>query len=132
MCSYIPGNWRQSTLVQCDFILVLIFVFLQGYKLSVHVNDEDDAKQLCVSHVPSMLPDECRRIGLTIQSEHLSIEKLLMQTIEVRTRAKLKVRSRLVLLGMKSCVNKLAMNSNRGRHCQVVMVIVFKSLTPHC
>ncbi|XP_060590641.1 mediator of RNA polymerase II transcription subunit 14-like isoform X2 [Ruditapes philippinarum] len=60
------------------------------YKLSVHVNEEDDAKQLCVSHVPSMLPDECRRIGLTIQSEHLSIEKLLMQTIEVRTRSKLK------------------------------------------
>ncbi|KAL4233347.1 Mediator of RNA polymerase II transcription subunit 14 [Mactra antiquata] len=60
------------------------------YKLSVHVNDEDDAKQLCVSHVPSMLPDECRKIGLTIHSEHISIEKLLMQTIEVRTRAKLK------------------------------------------
>lgn len=61
------------------------------------MNEEDDAKKLCVSHVPSMLPDECRRIGLTIQSEHLSIEKLLMQTIEVRTRAKLKVQLNYLL-----------------------------------
>ena len=61
------------------------------YKLTVHVNEEDDGKELSVSHMPSMLPDECRRVGLTIHSEHLSMEKLLMQTIEVRTRAKLKV-----------------------------------------
>lgn len=66
-------------------------LLLLGYKLSVHVNEEDDGKQLCVSHVPAMLPEDCRRVGLTIQSEHLSIEKLIMQTIEVRTRGKLKV-----------------------------------------
>jgi hypothetical protein len=81
--------------VRTDFYVsgykLLVHIYVVGYKLSVHVNEEDDAKQLCVSHVPSMLPDECRRIGLTIQSEHLSIEKLLMQTIEVRTRSKLKV-----------------------------------------
>jgi len=56
----------------------------------VHVNDEDDDKQLCVSHTPSMLPDECRRVGTMIRSEHLSLEQLLMTTIEVRTRTKLK------------------------------------------
>ncbi|XP_052229673.1 mediator of RNA polymerase II transcription subunit 14-like [Dreissena polymorpha] len=60
------------------------------YKLSVHVNEEDDDKQLCVSHVPAMLPEECRRVGVTIRSDHLSIEQLLMQTIEVRTFTKLK------------------------------------------
>ncbi|KAH3826517.1 hypothetical protein DPMN_128423 [Dreissena polymorpha] len=37
-----------------------------------------------------MLPEECRRVGVTIRSDHLSIEQLLMQTIEVRTFTKLK------------------------------------------
>ncbi|WAR07451.1 MED14-like protein [Mya arenaria] len=60
------------------------------YRLSVHVNEEDDDKQLCVSHTPAMLPDECRRVGTNIHSEHLSLERLLMTTVEVRTRTKLK------------------------------------------
>ncbi|KAL3884058.1 hypothetical protein ACJMK2_030281 [Sinanodonta woodiana] len=60
------------------------------YKLSVHVSDEDDGNPLQISHTPTMSPEENRKVGLAIQSEHLSIENLLMQTIEVRTYAKLK------------------------------------------
>ena len=83
---------------------------LLGYKLSVHLNEEDDGKQLCVSHTPAMQPDECRCVGLTIHSEHLSIETLLMQTIEVRTRAKLKVN--MMLASHLSLITRL------GQHCQ--------------
>ncbi|XP_041355183.1 mediator of RNA polymerase II transcription subunit 14-like isoform X2 [Gigantopelta aegis] len=60
------------------------------YKLSVHVCEEDDGKPLQISHTPSMSPDDSRKVGLAIKSDHLSIEKLLMQTIEVRTQIKLK------------------------------------------
>ncbi|GFO03550.1 mediator of RNA polymerase ii transcription subunit 14 [Plakobranchus ocellatus] len=60
------------------------------YKLSVHVCEEDDGKPLQISHQPPMTAAECRKVGLAIKSDHLSIEKLLMQTIEVRTHSKLK------------------------------------------
>ncbi|XP_025098562.1 mediator of RNA polymerase II transcription subunit 14-like isoform X2 [Pomacea canaliculata] len=64
------------------------------YKLSVHVCEDDDGKPLQVTHFPAMSADESRKIGLAIKSDHLSIEKLLMQTIEVRTHSKLKDLSR--------------------------------------
>ncbi|BFZ09810.1 hypothetical protein BsWGS_12849 [Bradybaena similaris] len=60
------------------------------YKLSVHVCEEDEGKPLQISHQPPMTPMESRKVGLAIKSDHLSIEKLLMQTIEVRTHSKLK------------------------------------------
>ncbi|RUS87452.1 hypothetical protein EGW08_004768 [Elysia chlorotica] len=60
------------------------------YKLSVHVCEEDEGKPLQISHQPEMSAAECRKVGLAIKSDHLSIEKLLMQTIEVRTHSKLK------------------------------------------
>ncbi|GFR84683.1 mediator of RNA polymerase II transcription subunit 14 [Elysia marginata] len=60
------------------------------YKLSVHVCEEDEGKPLQISHQPEMSASECRKVGLAIKSDHLSIEKLLMQTIEVRTHSKLK------------------------------------------
>ncbi|KAL5011139.1 hypothetical protein ScPMuIL_013444 [Solemya velum] len=60
------------------------------YKLSVHVSDQDGAKPLQITHTPPMLPLESRKVGLAIRSDHLSIERLLMQTIEVRTHLKLK------------------------------------------
>ncbi|CAL1548016.1 unnamed protein product [Lymnaea stagnalis] len=60
------------------------------YKLSVHVSEEDEGKPLQISHTPPMTPIESRKVGLAIKSDHLSIEKLLMQTIEVRTHSKLK------------------------------------------
>ena len=61
------------------------------YKLSVEVSEEDDSKPLQVSHTPAMTAEESRKVGLAIRSDHLSIEKLLMQTIEVRTHSKLEV-----------------------------------------
>ncbi|XP_005108274.1 mediator of RNA polymerase II transcription subunit 14 [Aplysia californica] len=60
------------------------------HKLSVHVCEEDEGKPLQISHQPPMSPLESRKVGLAIKSDHLSIEKLLMQTIEVRTHSKLK------------------------------------------
>lgn len=60
------------------------------YKLSVHVCEDDDGKPLQVTHFPAMSAEESRKVGLAIKSDHLSIEKLLMQTIEVRTHSKLK------------------------------------------
>ncbi|XP_050393117.1 mediator of RNA polymerase II transcription subunit 14 [Patella vulgata] len=60
------------------------------YKLSVHVCEEDDGKPLQITHFPPMSPEECTKVGLAIKSDQLSIEKLLMQTIEVRTYAKLR------------------------------------------
>ncbi|XP_046582734.1 mediator of RNA polymerase II transcription subunit 14-like isoform X2 [Haliotis rubra] len=60
------------------------------FKLSVHVCDDDDGKPLQISHSPPMSPDDSNKVGLAIKSDQLSIEKLLMQTIEVRTHIKLK------------------------------------------
>ncbi|GAB1598926.1 mediator of RNA polymerase II transcription subunit 14-like [Argonauta hians] len=60
------------------------------YKLSVHVSKEDEGKPLQISHSPLMTLEEARKVGISIRSEHLSIEKLIIQTIEVRTHAKLK------------------------------------------
>ncbi|ESO84116.1 hypothetical protein LOTGIDRAFT_211073 [Lottia gigantea] len=60
------------------------------YKLSVHVCESDDGKPLQITHFPPMSPAECTKVGLAIKSDQLSIEKLLMQTIEVRTHAKLR------------------------------------------
>ncbi|KAK0042754.1 mediator of RNA polymerase II transcription subunit 14 [Biomphalaria pfeifferi] len=60
------------------------------HKLSVHVNEEDEGKPLQISHTPPMSTAESRKVGLAIKSDHLSIEKLLMHTIEVRTHSKLK------------------------------------------
>lgn len=60
------------------------------YKLKVHVSEEDEGKPLQISHSPVMSAEESHRVGLAIKSNHLSIERLLMQTIEVRIHAKLK------------------------------------------
>ncbi|KAK3096722.1 hypothetical protein FSP39_002661 [Pinctada imbricata] len=61
------------------------------HNLKVHVADDDDSKPLQISHQPSMSVEESNRVGSAIKSNHLSIERLLMQTIEVRCHAKLKV-----------------------------------------
>ena len=60
------------------------------YKLKVHVSEEDEGKPLQISHSPVMSAEESHRVGLAIKSNYLSIERLLMQTIEVRIHAKLK------------------------------------------
>ena len=62
------------------------------FRLSVHVAEDDDGKPLQISHFPSMSGEESSRVGLAIRSNHLSMERLLIQTIEVRGLAKLKVR----------------------------------------
>ena len=47
--------------------LTTIFISLPVYKLTIHVNEEDDGKPLCITHTPPMSADECRKVGLTIQ-----------------------------------------------------------------
>ncbi|XP_064603828.1 mediator of RNA polymerase II transcription subunit 14-like [Liolophura sinensis] len=60
------------------------------FKLSIHVSEQDQGKPLQISHVPAISPEESKKVGLAIRSDHLSIEKLLVQTVEIRTLAKLK------------------------------------------
>lgn len=61
------------------------------FRLSVHVAEDDDGRPLQISHFPSMSPEESSKVGQAIKSNHLSMERLLIQTIEVRGLAKLKV-----------------------------------------
>lgn len=60
------------------------------FRLSVHVAEDDDGRPLQISHFPSMSPEESSKVGQAIKSNHLSMERLLIQTIEVRGLAKLK------------------------------------------
>ncbi|XP_062570330.1 mediator of RNA polymerase II transcription subunit 14-like isoform X3 [Saccostrea cucullata] len=60
------------------------------FRLSVHVAEDDDGRPLQISHFPSMSVEESSRVGLAIKSNHLSMERLLIQTIEVRGLVKLK------------------------------------------
>ncbi|CAH1798713.1 unnamed protein product [Owenia fusiformis] len=60
------------------------------YKVSVHINDLNPAKPLQVTHTPELSKEDTSKVGRAIKSNQLSIEKLLMQTIQVRSVAKLK------------------------------------------
>ncbi|XP_074645605.1 mediator of RNA polymerase II transcription subunit 14-like isoform X2 [Tubulanus polymorphus] len=60
------------------------------FKLSVHIDEQDVSKPLQVTHVPSLLEQDSIKVGQAIRSDHLSIEKLLVQSIGVRSQAKLK------------------------------------------
>ncbi|XP_028968942.1 mediator of RNA polymerase II transcription subunit 14 [Galendromus occidentalis] len=60
------------------------------FHLIIHVDEEDPCKPLRVSHSPEITDrEEAARIDPCIKSEFLSIEKLLIQTIHIRSRQKL-------------------------------------------
>ncbi|XP_050305905.1 mediator of RNA polymerase II transcription subunit 14 [Anthonomus grandis grandis] len=60
-----------------------------GYKLTVQVDQHDPARPLIVVHVPSLGNKECEIADRAIRSEVLSMERLLVHTIYVRTRSRL-------------------------------------------
>lgn len=64
--------------------------FQQVYKLNVHVNEADKNKPLQISHFPQILGSESTKVAHTITSDHLSIEKLLVHTVHIRSLTKLK------------------------------------------
>lgn len=83
---YIPGAllklhfWREHSSAHDKQLFLLV----------IHVDEENPGKPLQVSHLPEIREDEEQTwIDHSIQSEFLSIEKLLIQTIHIRSRQKL-------------------------------------------
>ncbi|EEB11666.1 CRSP complex subunit, putative [Pediculus humanus corporis] len=60
-----------------------------GYKLTVQVDNYDPARPLTVVHVPSLGGKESEIADKAIRSDILSMERLLVHTIYVRTKARL-------------------------------------------
>ncbi|KAL1465599.1 hypothetical protein WDU94_005154 [Cyamophila willieti] len=60
-----------------------------GYRLTVHVDRHDPARPLTVLHVPALGNKECEIADRAIRSELLSMERLLVHTIYVRTKNRL-------------------------------------------
>ncbi|XP_063244367.1 mediator of RNA polymerase II transcription subunit 14 isoform X2 [Bacillus rossius redtenbacheri] len=60
-----------------------------GYRLAVQVDQNDPAKPLTIVHVPSLGSKESEIADRAIRSELLSMERLLVHTIYVRTRSRL-------------------------------------------
>jgi mediator of RNA polymerase II transcription subunit 14 len=60
-----------------------------GYKLVVVVDCVDAARPLSVVHVPALGAKEAELADRAIRSELLSMERLLVHTIYVRTRTRL-------------------------------------------
>ncbi|XP_064456763.1 mediator of RNA polymerase II transcription subunit 14-like isoform X2 [Ornithodoros turicata] len=88
---YTPGHnlavqyWRDQALKE-----------KQTYQLNIHVDTWNPGKPLRVAHTPSLGAREANWADQAIKSEFLSIEKLLIQTIHIRTKEKLAhIRDRL-------------------------------------
>jgi len=64
--------------------------YQQQYKLTVHVDEADSSKPLQITHFPQIQGSERTNIPHCIQNDQLSIEKYLVQTVQVRSHAKLK------------------------------------------
>ncbi|XP_018576450.1 mediator of RNA polymerase II transcription subunit 14 [Anoplophora glabripennis] len=60
-----------------------------GYRLTVQVDVHDPARPLAVLHIPSLGNKESEIADRAIRSEVLSMERLLVHTIYVRTRSRL-------------------------------------------
>lgn len=60
-----------------------------GYRLTVQVDPHDPARPLAVMHIPSLGNKECEIADRAIRSELLSMERLLVHTIYVRTKNRL-------------------------------------------
>ncbi|XP_008554086.1 mediator of RNA polymerase II transcription subunit 14 [Microplitis demolitor] len=84
---YVPGKclsisyWRELTIKDPKSEL--------GYKLTVHVDQNDPAKPLAVIHVPSLGNKENEIADRAIRTDQLSIECLLVHTIYIRTKTRL-------------------------------------------
>ncbi|CAH1996692.1 unnamed protein product [Acanthoscelides obtectus] len=91
---YIPGKcltvsyWRELTMKGKENANKDLRSEL-GYKLSVQVDSHDPARPLAVIHVPSLGSKEDEIADGAIRSEVLSMERLLVHTIYVRTRSRL-------------------------------------------
>ncbi|XP_075216285.1 mediator complex subunit 14 isoform X2 [Lycorma delicatula] len=60
-----------------------------GYRLTVLVDTHDPARPLTVQHVPTLGNKECEIADRAIRSDLLSMERLLVHTIYVRTKSRL-------------------------------------------
>lgn len=60
-----------------------------GYRLTIQVDAHDRARPLSVVHLPSLGNKESEIADRAIRSEFLSMERLLVHTIYVRTRSRL-------------------------------------------
>lgn len=60
------------------------------FKLSVSIDEDDVAKPLQVLHDPPLEMVDAKQVNQAIQCDHLSIERLLVETVLVRSRNKLK------------------------------------------
>nr|XP_054771288.1 mediator of RNA polymerase II transcription subunit 14-like [Lytechinus pictus] len=60
------------------------------YKLTVSIDDDDVAKPLQVMHDPPLDMVDAVRVNQAIRCDHLSVERLLVETVLVRSRIKLK------------------------------------------
>ncbi|CAG0893105.1 unnamed protein product [Darwinula stevensoni] len=61
----------------------------QGYKLTVQADPNDCARPLVVVHIPALTCQEAEIADRTIHSDDLSIERLLVHTIHVRSKLRL-------------------------------------------
>ncbi|KAJ8949024.1 hypothetical protein NQ318_005198, partial [Aromia moschata] len=91
---YVPGKclvvsyWRELTSKGKEQVNKDLRSEL-GYKLTVQVDVHDPARPLAVLHVPSLGNKESEIADRAIRSEVLSMERLLVHTIYVRTRSRL-------------------------------------------
>lgn len=91
----VVGYWRDHTTKEN-----------QGYKVCVQMDPSDSSKPLQVTHVPSLSNKDAVLADQAIKSDYLSIEKLLIHTVHVRTKLKLSELSDLLKpkLGFPECV----------------------------
>ncbi|XP_071483080.1 mediator of RNA polymerase II transcription subunit 14-like [Diadema antillarum] len=59
------------------------------YKLSVTIDDDDVAKPLQVLHDPPLEMVDAKQVNQAIRCDHLAVERLLVETVLVRSRMKL-------------------------------------------
>ncbi|KAF7268704.1 mediator complex subunit 14 isoform X1 [Rhynchophorus ferrugineus] len=91
---YIPGKcltvsyWRELTTKGKELSNKDLRSEL-GYKLTIQVDQHDPARPLAVLHIPSLGNKESEIADRAIRSEVLSMERLLVHTIYVRTRSRL-------------------------------------------
>ena len=70
--------------------MICNFSFFAVHKLSIHVDENEPSHPLQLTHHPQIQGSENIKVAQAIKSDHLSVEKLLMHTIQVRSTAKLK------------------------------------------
>lgn len=84
---YIPGTkltvsyWRELTNKDPKSVL--------GYRLMIQTDQNDSTKQLAILHIPSIGTKEVDIADRAVRSELLSMERLLVHTVYVRSLARL-------------------------------------------